>query len=80
MEGVWVGFFVGHNNRIRFFYEIFEQDLIRTVIRGRVYRDDEGFHGSWIADSATIDPVRGKLTYYYQADAIGNSFINPGIP
>ena len=79
MQGSWAGFFVGHNDRIRFFVETFEQDLSRTVIRGRVFRDDGSFHGSWIAEDASIDPVRGKLTYHYRADAIGNTFINPGI-
>lgn len=79
MEGIWAGFFIGHKNRIRYFFEIFEQDLTRTIIRGRVFRDDGSFHGSWIAEDATIDPLRGKLTYHYQADAIGNTFINPGI-
>jgi hypothetical protein len=61
------------------FFEIFEQELNRTIIRGRVFRDDGSFHGSWLAEDATIDPLRGKLTYHYQADAIGNTFINPGI-
>lgn len=79
MQGTWAGFFVGHNNTIRFFIEFFEQDLNRTIIRGRVYREDGSFHGSWIAEDASIDPVRGKLTYHYQTDAIGNTFINPGI-
>lgn len=79
MEGIWAGFFVGHKNRIRLFFEIFEQDLSRTIIRGRVFRDEGGYHGSWIAEDATIDPVRAKLTYHYQTDAIGNTFINPGI-
>ena len=79
MQGTWAGFFVGHNNNIRFFVEFFEQDLNRTVIRGRAYREDGSFHGSWIAEDASIDPVRGKLTYHYQTDAIGNTFINPGI-
>ena len=45
----------------------------------RVFRDDGSYHGSWIAEDATIDPVRAKLTYHYQTDAIGNTFINPGI-
>lgn len=79
MEGIWAGFFVGHQNIIRLFFEIFEQDLNRTIIRGRVFRDDGSFHGSWIAEDATIDPLRGKLTYHYHTDAIGNTFINPGI-
>lgn len=79
MQGTWAGFFVGHNSNIRLFVEFFEQDLSRTVIRGRVYREDGSFHGSWIAEDASIDPIRGKLTYHYQTDAIGNTFINPGI-
>ena len=79
MEGIWAGFFVGHKNRIRLFFEIFEQDLNRITIRGRVFREDGGFHGSWIAEDATFDSIRGKLTYNYQADAIGNTFVNPGL-
>jgi hypothetical protein len=79
MEGVWAGFFIGHKNKVRFFFEIFEQNLSRTIIRGRVFRADGSFHGSWIAEDATIDPTRGKLTYHYKTDAIGNTFINPGI-
>jgi len=79
MQGSWAGFFVGHNNRIRLFVEFFEQDLSRTVIRGRAYHEDGSIHGSWIAENATIDPVRGKLVYHYETDALGNTFINPGI-
>jgi hypothetical protein len=79
MEGTWVGFFVGHQNKIRFFVETFEQDLSRTVIRGRVFRDNGSYHGSWIAEDATIDSKRAKLTYHYQTDLIGSNFINPGI-
>ncbi len=79
MEGTWIGFFVGNKNQIRYFIEIFEQDLSRTVIRGRVFRDDGVYHGSWIAEDATIDPIRGKLSYRYETDAIGNTFVNPGI-
>lgn len=79
LQGTWAGFFIGHHQKVRLFVEVFEQDLGRTVIRGRVYCEDGSFHGSWIADDASIDPLRGKLTYNYQTDAIGNSFINPGI-
>ncbi len=79
MEGVWAGFFVGHQNKIRYFYEIFEQDINRTIIRGRAFQDGGNFYGSWIAEDATIDHLCGKLTYYYHSDAIGNTFINPGI-
>lgn len=79
MQGTWAGFFVGQKQTIRLFVEFFEQELDRTVIRGRSYGEDGSFHGSWIAEDASVDPTRGKLTYHYQTDAIGNSFINPGI-
>ena len=79
MEGLWVGFFVGNKNKIRLFVEIFEQDISSTTIRGRAFRDDGTYHGSWIAENVTIDINKAKLTYHYQTDAIGNTFINPGI-
>lgn len=79
MEGVWVGFFVGKGNKIRLFVEIFEQDLSTTTIRGRSFREDGSYHGSWNAENVTIDLNRAKLTYHYQTDAIRNTFINPGI-
>lgn len=79
LQGSWAGFFVGHDQEVRLFVECFEQDLSRTVIRGRAYREDGSFHVSWIAEDASIDPIRGKLTYHYQADGINNTFINQGI-
>ena len=79
LEGTWAGFFVGHGNSIRLFVETFEQDLGSLVIRGRAFRDDGSYHGSWLADDATYDPRRARLSYHYEADVVGNTFINPGI-
>ncbi len=79
MEGTWVGFFVGHDDSVRLIIEIFEQDLGSLVIRGQAFREDGSYHGSWIAENATFEPKRGRLSYYYEADVVGNSFINPGI-
>jgi hypothetical protein len=79
MEGTWAGFFVGHDNKPRLFMEIFEQDLSSLVIRGRAFKEDGTFHGSWLADSANIDPKRARLSYYYDADVVGNTHINPGL-
>mgnify|MGYP001587503561 CR=1 FL=1 len=79
MEGTWVGFFVGHNNDIRYLVESFEQDLSLLKIRGRVYRNDNTFHSSHISTDASIDTVNGKLSYSYDADAISNTHINAGL-
>ena len=79
LQGTWVGFFIGHGQQVRFIVETFEQELGRLVIRGRAFRDNGVFHVSWVAENATFDSERGKLVYHYQADGIGNSFINPGI-
>lgn len=79
MEGIWAGFFIGHKSNVRLVVETFEQDLNRTVIRGRVYDDNGNYRGSTIAEDATIDVIRAKLTYHYQADPIGTTFINQGI-
>ena len=46
MEGTWAGFFVGHKSNIRLVVETFEQDLSRTVIRGRVYDESGNYRGS----------------------------------
>jgi hypothetical protein len=79
LEGIWAGFFVGHNNAVRLFVETFEQDMESLVIRGRAFKEDGSYHGSWLADNATVDARRAKLSYHYEADVVGNTFINQGI-
>ena len=79
MEGTWVGFFVGHQKKIRYLVETFEQDLSLLKVRGRVYRDDFTYNSSHISTDATIDTINGKLSYSYDADAISNTHINAGL-
>lgn len=79
MEGTWIGFFVGHENKIRYLVETFEQDLSELVIRGKVYRDDGTYHCSYVSQNATVDLRNGKLSYSYDADSISNTHINPGL-
>ena len=80
MEGTWVGFFIGHQEKVRFFVEFFEQDLNDLVIRGKAFREEDGkYHGSWVSDNVNINTKLGKISYTYETDAIGNTFVNPGI-
>jgi len=79
LEGTWVGFFIGHEDKVRLFIEVFEQGLSELVIRGRSFREDGGLHGSWVAESAQVNVKLAKLSYHYAADVLGNTFVNPGI-
>jgi hypothetical protein len=79
MEGTWVGFFVGHDNNIRYLVETFEQDLSLLKVRGKVYRNDFSYHASHVSTDATIDILNGRLSYSYDADAINNTYVNAGL-
>jgi len=79
VEGVWIGFFVGKSNQIRYYIETFEQDFESITIRGKGFRENEGYFGSWISESVNFDDKKGTLNYTYKADALSNTFINPGL-
>lgn len=79
IEGVWVGFFMGKSDNVRFYIETFEQDFESITIRGKGFRENEGYFGSWISESVNFDDKKGTLNYTYKADALSNTFINPGL-
>jgi hypothetical protein len=79
MEGTWVGFFIGHDDTARLYVESFEQDLSGLVIRGKAFKTDKTYHGTWISDNANINARLGSLTYTYEANVIGNSHTNQGL-
>ena len=78
LEGTWVGFFIGNEGKVRYYVETFEQDFESVIIRGKSF-NETGYHASWIAETNNIDVKRGTLSYTYNTDAIGNTFINSGI-
>jgi len=79
LEGVWIGFFIGKEDKVRFYVETYEQDFDSIVIRGKGFRENEGYFGSWISESVSINVKKGTLNYTYETDAFSNSFINPGL-
>ena len=79
LEGVWIGFFIGKENKVRFYIETFEQDFESITIRGKGFRENEGYFGNWVSESVNFDVKKGVLNYTYQADALSNPFINPGL-
>ena len=78
-EGVWVGFYIGKEGDVRYYIEIFEQDLDSFVIRGKGFREDDGYFSSWVSESVSFNAQKGMLSYTYQTDALTNSFINSGL-
>jgi hypothetical protein len=78
-EGVWVGFFVGKQGKVSYYVETFEQDFDGIIIRGKGFRETEGYFGSWISENVSVNIRKGTLNYTYECDAFSNSFINPGL-
>lgn len=78
LEGIWVGFFIGKDSKVRYFYEVFEQSLEEIIITGKAFREDDSILCIWKAKDPVFDVNLGKMTYYYESDAYDNTFINPG--
>ena len=78
LEGIWVGFSAGMKGDIRYYYEKITQELDETYITGQSFTEKGGFHGSWFVRNPMIDINAGEMTYCFEADAIQNSFSNPG--
>ncbi|AUL75060.1 hypothetical protein ATS72_015595 [Pseudoalteromonas sp. 13-15] len=68
LHGTWIGYFRGHNNDLRYVVEHFEQDFDGLVIRGQSFDRDGREHAHWTSTSASIDPVRGVLSYLSSCD------------
>ena len=79
LEGIWIGFFIGNSDKVRYYIETFEQDFDSLIIRGKGFRENEGYFGSWISENVNINIKKGTINYTYETDAIKNSFINPGL-
>ena len=79
LEVVWADFFIGKEGRIRYYIETFEQDFESIRIRGKGLRESAGYYGSWISNNLNFDVRKGVLVYTYEADALNNTFINPGL-
>jgi len=79
MEGTWVGFFIGHEKQIRFVIESLEQSFNELVVKGKVFKEDNTYHGSYVSEGAFINIRDSKLSYTYNVDGIKNTFINYGL-
>jgi hypothetical protein len=79
LEGIWVGFYIGYSNQVRFLIETFEQDLDYLVIRGKSFDDRLNFHGTWTTDITNIDIKKGRLTYMYDVTTLRDISNNVGV-
>lgn len=78
LEGIWVGFSAGMMGDVRYYYEKISQELDETYINGQSFTEKGGFHGSWFVRNPVVDINAGEMTYCFEADAIHNTFSNPG--
>jgi len=79
MEGTWVGYFIGSSGNIGYLVETIEQDLSNLVLKGASYSEGGILHARWETNSATIDAVKGTLTYSHICDVIGVAVPHQGI-
>lgn len=78
IEGVWVGFFIGKSGNVRYYIEIFEQDFESITIKGKGYRDNDGYFCHWTSESVYFNDKKGTLNYTYTTDTFSDTFINSG--
>lgn len=63
LHGTWVGWFIGHNNDVRYLVEVFEQDLSGVKTRGMSFTEAGDKHGEWSSEATLIDHTQGKFLY-----------------
>lgn len=79
LEGLWVGYYKGSDDKLQFYIESFEQDFDGLVIGGRCFHEDKSFKGTWTSERVIIDAEKGKIAYTYVTEMIHNSYKNQGL-
>lgn len=77
LEGIWIGFYTV-DNEIEYYYEIIEQSLDETIIKGTAYGTDRKKIGEWTIVNPTLNIAESKLTYYYEMNDISVNDITVG--
>ncbi len=79
LEGKWIGFYIGVDEKPRFYLEYYEQDLEGVLIRGWAYNENGTFKGTWVTDKVYINKQKGTITYTYETDMINSTNRNQGL-
>lgn len=77
LEGIWIGFYMV-DNEIEYYYEIFEQSLDETIIKGVAFGADHENIGEWTIVNPTLNIAESKLTYYYEMNVASVNDITVG--
>lgn len=77
LEGIWIGFYIV-DNEIEYYYEIFEQSLDETIIKGVAFGADHKNIGEWTIVNPTLNIAESKLTYYYEMNVTSTNDITVG--
>lgn len=79
LEGVWIGAYIGTDDKPRYYIEYFEQDFTGLIIRGFCYNEDYSYKGNWVSDRVYINEKNGTITYTYVTEMIRNNTKNQGL-
>lgn len=77
LEGVWIGFYIV-DNEVEYYYEIFEQNLDETIVKGVAFGENHEYIGEWTIVNPTLNIAESKLTYYYEMSVTSADDITVG--
>lgn len=78
LDGVWVGAYIGIEDKPRYYIEYFEQDFNSLIIRSKCYSDDFKYKGKWTSTNVSINEDKGELYYTYETTMENNNHKNIG--
>ena len=76
-EGLQIGYYTV-NGEVEFYYEVVEQDLENTSIKGVSFDKNHSYVGTWTIINPNYNIEDSRLTYYYEMDVAASGDITLG--
>lgn len=76
-EGLWIGYYTV-NGEVEFYYEVVEQDLENTSIKGVSFDKNHNYVGTWTIIKPNYNIEDSRLTYCYEMDVAASGNITLG--
>lgn len=78
LDGIWIGVYLGVDNKPTYYIENYYQDWEKIIVKGRCYNTDYSYKGSWDSKNVIMDIDNNKLVYNHATEMINNNFVNIG--
>jgi hypothetical protein len=80
LQGIWVGFYIGHLKRVRYTVEHIEQNIDGDImIRGTAYDENFNVHSKWNSEAVTLDVKKGELMHAYFSYGLNDKMNSTGL-